>query len=131
MRFISGGMDGLLKYWTFNEQAHKFVSEVIDSRKEYIRDAVCAQVNCTGVEGTENGQELVAVTSDTEGVKILQKHEGSWSQLVTNPKEILATKVSWGVDTNDLSVILKDGSSRVLEECEPGVWEAVDMSVGS
>ena len=131
MRFASGGSDGLVKYWIFNNQAHKFINSILDSRTEWIRNLAFAQANCTVLEGIENSQELLAITSDIEGVKILRKENHNWTQSSMEPSEIIAEKISWGIDTNDLSVLLKDGSSKVYKENEVGVWTEVDESIES
>ena len=131
MRFASGGSDGLVKYWIFNNQAHKFINSILDSRTEWIRDLAFAQANCTVLEGIENSQELLAITSDIEGVKILRKENHNWTQPSMEPSKIIAEKISWGIDTNDLSVLLKDGSSKVYKENKAGVWIEVYESIES
>lgn len=129
LRFITGGTDGLVKYWAFNEETKKFVEEILTSRPGWIKDVAFAHHNAMGLtllagyNGTEEGKDTVAVCGEKTGVSVLRRLEDSWEEYKLPMQKMQAIKVSWNVDSYELVVGFEDGSSAVAEEMEPGRWD--------
>lgn len=138
MRFVSGGCDGLVKYWVYSAEARKFVEEIIASRTEWIRDVAFAQYNTMGLAlpagyyGPEETCDTLALCAEKSGVAIMRKTEDKWEEFRLPPHKALSVKLSWNVDGNNLAVMYEDGSAKVFEEVEAGKWEATaDVASGS
>ena len=130
MRFASGGIDGVIKFWTFNHESRKFEEEIILARPEWIKDLAFAQQNTMGISlagysGIEDSSDTLAICSDKTGVAILSKEGDKWEEYRLPMHKAAATKVGWGVDRSNLAVAYEDGSTKTFEEKEHGKWDEI------
>ncbi len=128
MRFASGGTDGLVKYWVLSPETRKFTEEIIVARPEWIKDVAFTQHNTMGISVTavslaEETTDTLAVCSEKAGVSILKQVEERWEEFKLPPQKAAPTKVSWGVDGEQLAVAYEDGTTKIYEEKEPGKWD--------
>jgi len=129
MRFISGGTDGLVKYWTYSEEARKFVEETLTYRPDWIKDAVFAQHNtmglslATGFYGDDELADTIAVCGEKTGPSILKKVGEKWEEYKLPPRKGSCVKASWSIDGNALSIAYDDNAVQIFEEVSPGKWD--------
>jgi hypothetical protein len=129
MRFVSGGSDGLVKYWTYNSRMNKFSSEVILSRDDWIRDVSFARENSLGIGFSDwagGNEETLAIVSENMGGLIMRRKATGWETFELPMQTTSAVRIAWDSDTTELSVIYQDGSTKAFEEEEPGRWKEIE-----
>lgn len=129
MRFVTGGSDGLVKYWTYNSRVNKFASEVILSKNEWIRDVSFAHAKSLGIALSDwagANEEILAVIAENMGGLIMKRKAEGWESFELPVQNSPAVKISWDTDTTDLSVVYEDGSTKAFEEVEPGKWKEIE-----
>ena len=108
MRFASGGCDGLVKFWTFNNATKKFDEEVVTTRADWIKDVAFAQFSTMGLEGdyknSESECDLIAMCSEKNSVAVLRKKKEGWNEFELQPGKAQPLRLSWNVDGNSLAV---------------------------
>jgi len=129
MRFVSGGSDGLVKYWTYNSRINKFSSEIILSSGYWIQDVSFARANSLGVALSDwagADEETLAIVAENMGGLIMRKKATEWETFELPMESTPAVKITWDTDTTDLSVIYQDGSTKAFEEEESGKWKEIE-----
>lgn len=128
MRFISGGCDGLVKFWAFNNETKKFDEEVITTRTDWIKDVSFAQFNTMGLtlpadyHNEEEECDLVAICAEKNALAVLRRKKEKWEEYKFPPAKAQPLKLSWNVDGNSLAVSYDDNTVQVFEEMTEGKW---------
>ena len=123
-RFVSGGIDGKIKFWYFKE--NKFViTKEIPAHEDWIRDVSWS--NNIGLL-----QDTVASCSEDQKVKIWKRtasqHDPSkdeWNLAQEININTPAWKVSWSQVGNMLAVSGGDNQVMVMKESANGEWATV------
>ena len=129
MRFVSGGSDGLIKYWTYNTGTKKFDEAVIMGYGDWIRDVSFAQFNTMGLTlaseyyGASDMYDTIAICTEKGTASVLRMEGSEWKEYKLAPSKASPTKLSWGVDGNNLAISYEDNSVQVFEEVSAGKWE--------
>ena len=124
MRFVTGGTDGLVKYWILNLEQQKFIPTVILTRPEWIRDAAFLHLDSMELfEWGDKQSDILAICSERSGTVILTKTENGWNEFGLPVESSPPAKLTWIVDASNLSVVYEDGTMKIYEETTSGKWE--------
>ncbi len=121
MRFVSGGCDHTVKFWTYNESSKKFSVDVVTTHKDWVRDVAFA-----GNLGL--GCETVASCSEDRTVVVSKRVETAdkrWTEVHLPEFRFPVWRVSWSLTGNYLAVAGADNIVYVYEEKTPDKWEVV------
>lgn len=117
-RFVSGGIDGRVKFWVFKE--NKFViTKDLPAHEDWVRDV--AWCNNIGLM-----HDTVASCSEDQKVKIWRKNQANdWEVSKEIVLQTPAWKVSWSQVGNMLAVSGGDNQVMVYKEAPNGEWDVV------
>jgi protein transport protein SEC13 len=128
MRFVSGGCDGLVKMWVYNNETKKYQEETIASYTGWIKDVAFAYCDANWLSlpnsyfSEAELSDTLAVCAEGKNISVLRKREGKWVETKFKDQVSQAVKLSWSVNGHSLAVAYIDGKTQIFEENSEGNW---------